>query len=223
MVSVCQAHISYTVTLKHTCVLHLMWDLVYGSRCVQIFASLQSSCLSRSKLDNSQSFGLIILVYCFPTKSMPKLKGSKECNFTHQQFGNDFYLFYFIKYLKVMNNIFTIEKSRYSFSVPQLFIQFRYSLNIRLLLLHHFHEFSFSIGIKYSTQEMDFPSSLQVVNPSVSLWTTPRETVHHVLTGGQPIVHENIMHIFLFTSVIHHLFIQGFVNINLSQKQRKLE
>lgn len=150
MVSGCQAHISYTVTLKQICVLHLMWDLVYDSRCVQIFASLRSSCLSRSKLESSQSFGLIILVYCFPTKSIPKLKGSKEYNFTHQQFGNDFYLFHFIKYLKGMNNIFTIEKSRYSFSVPQLFIQFRYSLNIRLFLLHHFHEFSFSIGIQYS-------------------------------------------------------------------------
>lgn len=41
-----------------------------------------------------------------------------------------------------------------------------------------------------------------MVNPSVSLWTTPRETVHHMPTGGQPIVHENIMHILLFTSVI---------------------
>lgn len=54
MVPLLQAHISYTITLKHTWLLHLMWDLAYGCRCVQIFASLQSNCFSDQNLSGSQ-------------------------------------------------------------------------------------------------------------------------------------------------------------------------
>lgn len=106
-----------------------------------------------------------------------------------------------------MNNIFTFEKSRYSLSVSKLFMQLRGHF-CRLFPLHNFHEFSFSVGIKYSIGEVDFLCRHQAVNQSVSLHTTPSETPLHVPATDDLRVHENVMHLPL-TLLYSHLFNTG--------------